>query len=228
MFQVITRFFKEIPVIIRKRKSFVYIIIYMISIWLIFALIFSNTEKIPIIDSLYWSLSTMTTVGYGDITPITGIGKMVGLDPFSQDDFTGEFETNYIGKAKLALKLLNKNYDWVVVHVKAPDLAGHDNDIEKKAKIIENIDKMAGIFYNNIDLSRCYFTFTADHSTPCEVRDHTSDPVPSFISGIDVRRDGIFNAGESYFKNGSLNNFKANDLFLIQMDYMGFTKKYGA
>jgi len=69
---------------------------------------------------------------------------------------------------------------------------------------------------------------TADHSTPCKVRDHTSDPVPSFISGIDVRRDGILKTGETYFKNGSLNNLCANDLFMIQMDFMGFTKKFGA
>jgi 2,3-bisphosphoglycerate-independent phosphoglycerate mutase len=163
----------------------------------------------------------------GDKT-ITGIGKMVGLDPYTKPDFTGGYDSNYDGKARLAIELLHKNYDWVVIHVKAPDLAGHDDLPGKKVQIIRKIDKMAGIIYDNIDLDNCYFTFTADHATPCKTRDHTGDPVPSFIAGSDVRRDGILKIAETYFKSGSLNNLTANDLFMIQMDYMGFTKKFGA
>jgi len=29
-------------------------------------------------DALWWSLSTMTTVGYGDIFPVTGVGRLIG------------------------------------------------------------------------------------------------------------------------------------------------------
>lgn len=37
----------------------------------------SNPEFASIPDGIYWSIVTMTTVGYGDITPLTVAGKMI-------------------------------------------------------------------------------------------------------------------------------------------------------
>ncbi|MAZ50094.1 MAG: hypothetical protein CME65_16140 [Halobacteriovoraceae bacterium] len=38
-----------------------------------------NPKIQSFIDALWWSFSTTTTVGYGDITPITFEGKLVGI-----------------------------------------------------------------------------------------------------------------------------------------------------
>ena len=35
----------------------------------------SQFNNIP--NSIYWAIVTMTTVGYGDITPVTGFGKFL-------------------------------------------------------------------------------------------------------------------------------------------------------
>ena len=36
-----------------------------------------NTQFTDIPSSIYWAIVTLTTVGYGDITPVTGIGRLL-------------------------------------------------------------------------------------------------------------------------------------------------------
>ena len=164
----------------------------------------------------------------GDMT-IGGIARLVGIDYHKEPKFTGGFDTDIEGKAELAVQLLKeKGYDWVVVHVKGTDLAGHDNLPLKKIEIIEQVDKMFGYFLKYLDLQHCYMALTADHSTPCEVGDHTGDSVPTFITGADVRKDEVRETGECYFMKGNLNNLTATDIFMLQMDLMGFTEKVGS
>jgi voltage-gated potassium channel Kch len=43
------------------------------------ALVFSRIEGWPLVDALYFSVVSMTTVGYGDLTPQSALGKLVSL-----------------------------------------------------------------------------------------------------------------------------------------------------
>lgn len=51
----------------------------VISTWLVAAVLFALIEHTSIIDSLYWAMTTMSTVGYGDLSPATVLGKVVAI-----------------------------------------------------------------------------------------------------------------------------------------------------
>ena len=162
----------------------------------------------------------------GDAT-INGIGEMCGFDSYSDDSFTGGFDTNYEGKAKLANELLNE-YDLVIVHIKGTDLAGHDNLPFKKAEIISKIDEMFGYWIKENQNKDIYYAMIADHSTPCLRRDHSQEPVPAFIYGKDVRKDEVERFGERYVAKGIINQYTGSSFIATIMDYLLLSKKYGA
>ncbi len=41
-------------------------------------LVAENTGELSVADALWWSATTMTTVGYGDISPVTPAGRLIG------------------------------------------------------------------------------------------------------------------------------------------------------
>ena len=162
----------------------------------------------------------------GDIT-ILGIGRICGLEGFTKEGFTGSNNTDFQGKAAFALELLEQ-YNFVVVHVKATDLCGHDNQPEEKARIIECIDGMFQTWLDKIDVENTYLAMTADHSTPCHFREHSGDPVPSFLWGPHVRKDRVTRFGERDCGEGLLNNYTASGFTATLMDYLDHNKKLGA
>ncbi|WP_413627188.1 ion channel [Fructilactobacillus vespulae] len=62
-----------------KTNGFIYILLVVISILVVASLLFSLSENISFDKSLWWSITTSTTVGYGDISPVTKIGKLIAI-----------------------------------------------------------------------------------------------------------------------------------------------------
>lgn len=111
-----------------------------------------------------------------------GLGICAGFDILNVKGATGYIDTNYIGKAKAALNALKK-YDFVYVHVEAPDEAGHNGDLKAKMQAIEDFDlKVVGTILDGIKKAGdCSILLMPDHYTPISVRTHTSEPVPFAI-----------------------------------------------
>lgn len=157
---------------------------------------------------------------------VQAIAKMTGMKTFIQPGITGSYDFNGELKASAVRELL-QDHDLVLVHVKATDLAGHDGQWARKKTIIEQIDKMVADIKRSCSADTL-IAITADHSTPCEVGEHTGDPVPAVIWGKGVRTDQQVTYGEGSCALGGLGRLTGKDFFQILIDLMGFSKKLGA
>ena len=114
---------------------------------------------------------------------VQGIAKLIGLDVYYVDGATGEIDTNLEGKVAKAAELL-KTYDFVVLHVEAPDECTHNGDLKGKIQSIEWLDTrvlkplMENIKDLGIDIR---LLFLSDHKTLTETRGHDGDPVPYLL-----------------------------------------------
>jgi len=59
------------------KTGFIYLFSISVAIIVLSAFLFSLAEKQSLADSLWWAITTATTVGYGDETPHTAVGKIV-------------------------------------------------------------------------------------------------------------------------------------------------------
>jgi 2,3-bisphosphoglycerate-independent phosphoglycerate mutase len=139
---------------------------------------------------------------------------------------TGGLDTDYSAKGNAALEAL-KSYDFVVVHIKAADVAGHDGDFDLKVEVIQNIDRVVGEVADSIDLNSTYIALTADHATPISIGDHMGDPVPFFIHGPGLFPSWIGKFCERSASKGNASRIRGLDLMPLLMNYMGRSGKFG-
>jgi 2,3-bisphosphoglycerate-independent phosphoglycerate mutase len=111
---------------------------------------------------------------------VKGIGICSGMDVVNVPGATGFLDTNYEGKAEYAAEAL-KRHDIVLVHVEAPDEAGHIGDPWLKVKTIEDLDKR--LLSRLMEKVEGEFTISvlADHITSTSLKTHTDGLVPFLI-----------------------------------------------
>ncbi|MCX5670935.1 MAG: cofactor-independent phosphoglycerate mutase [Planctomycetota bacterium] len=105
---------------------------------------------------------------------VRGIAKLVGWDVIEVEGATGYYDTNYAGKANAAIEAL-KDHDLAVVHVEAPDEAGHNGDAREKVKALEAIDReIVGPVLAALESAGQPWRIlvSPDHETPLELRTH--------------------------------------------------------
>ena len=116
---------------------------------------------------------------------LKGIAVGAGMKNIIVEGADGTLHTNYEGKAQAAADvLLNEGYDFVYVHVEAPDEMGHQGSVERKVQSIEYLDgRVIGPLKEKLSASGEPFRMLImpDHPTPICVRTHTSDPVPYLL-----------------------------------------------
>lgn len=159
-------------------------------------------------------------------TTVLGVAKLLGYSTHSHPLFTANISSNFQLKAERALLALDNN-DLVFVHFKATDLAGHDNLPFEKITAIEHFDRMVGLILDNLP-EYTYLALAADHSTPCEVKEHTGEPVPVALCGNGIRQDNVMQFDEYACAKGGLNRLSGTDFIHTVIDYMGYSQKQGS
>ncbi len=135
---------------------------------------------------------------------IKGIGVYAGLDSIDVEGATGLYDTNYENKVSASLEAL-KTQDFVYLHIEASDEAGHEGDVGLKLKTIENLDSRAvKPIYEAIQKMNepVAVAILPDHPTPCEIRTHTSDPVPFLIWYPGIEPDLVTTYDEKSVEKG--------------------------
>jgi len=141
---------------------------------------------------------------------IKGLGRIIGLNVINVPGATGYYDTNYEGKAKAALAVLEED-DFVFLHVEAPDEAGHNGDLREKITAIERFDQLVlGTILKALQRKKNFrILLLPDHATPVSLKTHTSDKVCFGIYGKDITARGFLNYSEKeaekselYFENG--------------------------
>lgn len=115
---------------------------------------------------------------------LKGIAVGAGMHVEIVEGADGTLNTNYEGKAEAAVRLLGEDYDFVYVHVEAPDEMGHQGSIERKIKSIEYLDeRVIKLICDGLDKAGEPYRMLIlpDHPTPISCRTHTSNPVPFML-----------------------------------------------
>ncbi len=119
---------------------------------------------------------------------IRGIARCAGMELMDVPGATGYLDTDYIAKGKAAVDALN-HFDLVVVHIEAPDEAGHQGDSTEKVSAIERIDEhIVGPLLEKLRGRGDWRLMIApDHPTLLSSRIHSAEPPPFCIAGTGIQ-----------------------------------------
>ena len=126
---------------------------------------------------------------------LKGIAVGAGMQVIEVEGATGSLDTNYLGKAKAAVKaVLEDGMDFAYIHVEAPDEMGHQGNIGHKVQSIELLDsQVVAVVKEAMDASGEDYRILLlpDHPTPIRCRTHTADPVPYVLYDSTKQRKAL-------------------------------------
>lgn len=126
-----------------------------------------------------------------------GLSELSGMKvfSFSYPDLKDidSYENLYNGlkqSIKFAIKIIrkkHKHYSGCYIQLKETDIPGHDNKPYEKKNMIELIDREFFSFLREFVRDKeIKIVVTCDHSTPCKLKTHSSDPVPVLVYESDL------------------------------------------
>jgi 2,3-bisphosphoglycerate-independent phosphoglycerate mutase len=117
-----------------------------------------------------------------------GLAQQVSVDLLALPGVTDGNDNDFEGQMAGALRAL-QDHDVVVVHVEAPDEAGHAGDAAGKVEAIEAVDRLMVPQVEGMN-ERVRLLVLPDHPTPLSFKTHVDEPVPFLMWGPGFEPNG--------------------------------------
>ena len=155
-----------------------------------------------------------------------GLCNELGIDTIKVKD-TGNVEEDL--KYRLYLAKDACDYEFIHVHTKMPDEAGHTKNPWYKKEVIEAIDRAMSVAVNEIITDKdVLLVVTADHSTASSgTMIHTGETVPLTMVGKYVRRDKVTEFNEITCPRGGLGIVRGKELMYLILNFLDRAKMQG-
>jgi 2,3-bisphosphoglycerate-independent phosphoglycerate mutase len=146
---------------------------------------------------------------------IAGIAKCAEMDVLNVEGATGFIDTNYNGKAEMAIRSIDK-YDFIYLHVEAIDECSHMGDLKLKMQAIKDFDsKIVAPVMEAMKDKDVTFAVLPDHPVPIKLQKHTRTPVPVAVCGPSIQKDTINNYSETAAPDGKLGFMHGDELIKL-------------
>jgi 2,3-bisphosphoglycerate-independent phosphoglycerate mutase len=155
-----------------------------------------------------------------------GLGQVVGMETFKVKDSD---DPGLDLRQRLEIAHKAQEFDFVHVHTKATDEAGHTKDPLIKKKVIEAIDTALAYAVKEIlPDEEVLFIVTADHSTASSgTMIHTGESVPLVMNGKYIRKDYVRKFDEVSCACGGLNLVRGKELMYLILNLLDRGKLWG-
>lgn len=155
-----------------------------------------------------------------------GLCSELGMDTMKVKD-TGNIEEDL--KYRLRFAKDARDYEFIHVHTKMPDEAGHTKNPWYKKEVIEAIDRAMSAAVNEIITDReVLLVVTSDHSTASSgIMIHTGETVPLTMVGKYVRRDKVGEFNEITCPRGGLGIVRGKELMYLILNFLDRAKMQG-
>jgi 2,3-bisphosphoglycerate-independent phosphoglycerate mutase len=146
------------------------------AIWLFWGS--GRVPQTPPFEAVY-GLGAAITSG---VDLLRGLGTMMAMTNLEIEGVSDGLDNDYTAQAEGALAAL-ENRDLVVIHIEAPDEAGHAGAVADKIAAIEKADAEVVSRIRAFRPGELRVLVMPDHPTPITLRTHTADPVPFLLWG---------------------------------------------
>ena len=152
-------------------------------IWL-----FWSSGQIPEIPSFERAYGLKAALTSG-VDLLRGLAQMLGMTVLEIPGVTDGLDNDYAAQVNGSLEALEE-HDLVVIHIEAPDEAGHAGSIDDKVEAIQRVDGEVLSRLRSWRGDTLRVLVMPDHPTPISIQTHSPDPVPFLLWGVGFTANG--------------------------------------